>query len=214
MIPRSVVNEFPNFLRNKAIEYIAKLEKIFGGCDQKFQLGCVLRADKEKHSHGDGPYIWFRGNSLDEGSIIDICISTGAWDEHNLDQATWQVAHECVHLLDPVKFGNATILEEGLAMWFQNNEKYHRACVKNYIARYKRMIEKKLNKNTMTCSDRKYFEAENIVNHYMTHLESAVKRIRAKGVKISEIQPCHLQLYLRKDVTIEELEELYSPFNM
>lgn len=212
MMPRSVVNEFPNLLRDKAIEYITKLEEIFGKCDQNFQLGCVLRADKEKHSHGDGPYIWFRSNCLDEGSIIDICISTRAWDEQYLNQATWQIAHECVHLLDPVEFGNATILEEGLATWFQNNEKYHRAYVKNYIAINERVMEEKLNENTMTCSERKYFEAGKIVNHYMPQLERAVKRLRAQSVKISEIQPCHLQPYLRKDISIEELEELCSPF--
>lgn len=58
------------------------------------------------------PQIWFPGNC----NHIAIQLGTDALNDVN--KALFQLAHECVHLLDPVIFEQASVLEEGLATNF------------------------------------------------------------------------------------------------
>src|SRR5690242_14830436 len=61
---------------------------------------------------GKSPYLVVR-----EGQPLQILVNEGGRREPML--AAFDIAHECVHRLSPVAFGKATVLEEGLATWFQ-----------------------------------------------------------------------------------------------
>ena len=81
----------------------------------------------------------------------------------------WQIAHECVHLLDPTPRGGSNFLEEGLATWYQNEPYFHNEQVKIYIGR-----------NTKSLPD--YIEAEQLVRKCIPEgLLPAVKEIREHG---------------------------------
>jgi hypothetical protein len=72
----------------------------------------------EKFFAGDYPHTWSPGNS----NRVAIRLTLGAMDDH--DEALWQLGHEIVHVLGPVR---ATInLEEGLATHFALNVQYYR----------------------------------------------------------------------------------------
>ena len=116
------------------------------------------------------------------------------------DQSVWQVAHECVHLLDPAILGNTNFLEEGLASWFQDEPKFHNEKVRAYIARNNKPIPS-------------YVEAKKLVLACMpeTHLCSAVKKIRASGVRIRDIEEDRLKSHLPR-VNDSILERLCAPF--
>ena len=49
-------------------------------------------------------------NYVAEGCRVQILVSSEAWAMRRSDQCEWQIAHECVHLLDPVKRGRANVL--------------------------------------------------------------------------------------------------------
>ena len=51
---------------------------------------------------------------------MDILLSSRL-DEGNLPSVLYELAHECVHLLDPHPVEESTNLCEGLACWFQVN---------------------------------------------------------------------------------------------
>lgn len=77
------------------------------------------------------PQVWFPGGfEQPPRRHIAIKLSRDAFVEEK--RAVYQLAHECVHLLAPVKFGNAKVIEEGLAtafsedileMWFGDQNK-------------------------------------------------------------------------------------------
>ena len=107
---------------------------------------------------------------------MDIHISQEAWDERLIDQATWQVAHECVHLFDPGLLGTANCLEEGLATWFQDERRYHDEGLHRYIA-----IAERTHRPS-------YRQAKRLVLHANPdYLLPAVKRIRESGTRIGDI---------------------------
>ena len=111
----------------------------------------------------------------DGGCIVDIQISDFPWEHCSPDQGKWQVAHECVHLLDPGIVGTANYLEEGLAAWFQDESRFHDDTVRQYIAR-----------NTTTGL---YALTRDHVLCCMPQLTRAVKEIRASGKRTREISP-------------------------
>ncbi|MGA8539811.1 MAG: hypothetical protein WB566_09950 [Terriglobales bacterium] len=84
---------------------LREVEELYGIRDRSFTiLGIEFREGV--------PQIWFPGNC----KHIAIQIGTGAMNDVN--KALFQLAHECVHLLDPVLGGEASVLEEGLATNF------------------------------------------------------------------------------------------------
>ncbi len=56
-------------------------------------------------------YLWETEKAI--GILLSTCARV------NQVKQTWQIAHECVHILSPVTRGNATVLEEGMATLFQ-----------------------------------------------------------------------------------------------
>ncbi len=81
-------------------------EKLYGERDSSYTILGVEVSDDTVSQ------IWFPGNCKHIAvQITENCLN-------DLSQAVFQVAHEVIHLLSPVKFGETTVLEEGLATLF------------------------------------------------------------------------------------------------
>ena len=141
--------------------FLCELECLLGPRDPKFSLGEIAPRGS--------PVAW-----ADKYNIIQINLSRGEGGEFcdNEEVIKWQLAHECVHCLDPysVKEGKHTIvLEEGIATWFQNQK------VKNIYpeGQYKNA----------------YIRAETLVSKWMEdkYLPSAIRSIRKEGTHIRDI---------------------------
>ena len=186
--------EFILFLKQQAKTYRERLEGMFGQCDQRFVLGSIkesIRKDGRPHTEYPKKF-HFEGDCQ-----VDIHIGKEPWQNLVYNRATWQLAHESMHLLNPVKCGEATFLEEGLATWFQNEPKFHSNEVQEYI-KYNQS-----RKDSPDCYDK----AEELVRRCMPQLTSAVKEIRSSGVRIQKITAGDLAPYL-PNVDEETIEHL------
>ena len=165
-------------LRNSHVE---KLEEMFGKRDERFVLGSITRVlDGHNVPSTDFPNDYHMNGNC----TVDIRISQHPFDNHCYDQGGWQIAHECVHLLDPVLRGGTNFLEEGLARWYQDEMHFHNEQVRKYIRR-----------NT-ECSPN-YLEAKGLVRECIPHgLIEAVKEIWSHGVRIGEINTDILRPFL------------------
>ena len=154
---------------------------MFGKRDERFVLGSIARAPDDHNV----PNTYFPNEYHMNGNCtVDIRISQHPFDNHCYDQGGWQIAHECVHLLDPVFKGTANFLEEGLATWYQDEMCFHNEQVRKYIRR-----NKKLPPN--------YVEAKGLVRECIPHgLIAAVKEIRSHEVRIGEINADILGTFL------------------
>lgn len=78
--------------------------------------------------------------------------------------AKWQIAHECVHLIDPNFSPPTNVLEEGIATWYQNR--------KIYPARIG--------------STPLYLAAEALVSQYLDsgYLQVKIREMRRRGLRI------------------------------
>ncbi len=189
------------FVRRIAVQinsYTAMLEHMLGPRDNRFVFHTVGMTTNEV----DNPQICFPNGFHCEGNCaVDVHISSWPWKHFSPDQSIWQVAHESVHLLDPVLFGSANVLEEGLATWFQNECKFHDKPVRRYIENAK---------NTLPES---YARAKELVlNCDPSRLCSAVRDIRASGVSIHDIDVAMLRLRLPR-VSVPVVESLCNPFH-
>ena len=186
-------SEYLKFLQGQANEYIKVLEGLFGPCDPKFVFGSIQKSTHQS----DMPQTYFPDEvHLNGNCVVDIQISEYPWDNRSKDWGAWQVAHECVHLLDPGPKGTI-FLEEGLAVWFQQTPKFHTEIVNNYSSR--------------VILPGNYQCAWELVAKCMPRLITAVKEIRSKAVRISEITPERLGPFL-PDVNREEIEMLCTKF--
>ncbi len=164
-------------------EYLRELEGLFGPRDSSY---CFLGVDFHEPSN-QMPMNWYPDSGISNenpdqpSKHIVIHLALNAINNPNI--ARWQLAHECVHLLDPWNHGvegrRTNILEEGLATWYQ--------C---------RTI------SSVYLPDPNYIEANNLVTKYESSLPDAVKRIRAnehsesgKPIRIGDISPEILMLY-------------------
>ena len=151
--------------------HIATLESMFGERDKRFVFGHFVKAPADH----DTPHTHFpNGFHLNGGCVVDIRISRWPYERSSPDQGAWQVAHECVHLLDPTPKGESNFLEEGLATWYQNEALFHDELVQRYI---------EINTQRRPA----YVEAERLVRECMPRLTSMVKKIRSSGVRIKDI---------------------------
>lgn len=167
---RNFQDSYVSSLRLHVTKYLTILESILGPRDPRFVFGTIGKSDERPHTYfPDGFH--FRGKCR-----VNICISSWPWDHRSPDQGPWQVAHECLHLLDPIELGTANVLEEGLATWFQNEPSYHNELVRSYIARNERLSPD-------------YMEAEELVRNCMPDILIATKSLRAAGVRICDIKP-------------------------
>ncbi len=148
--------------------HISTLEGMFGKKDARFRFGKIEKAG----SDSEGPYLYYPENYCPDGCVVDIHVSRRT----SRAQGLWQIAHECVHLLDPA-FPSTIFLEEGLATWYQNEPSFHDDAVKTYIS-----------KNPTKTPE--YIEAERLVRKCLPFgLIDAVRKTRARNIRICDINP-------------------------
>ena len=157
-------------------DLIKELEDLFGPRDSSFHLGSIYSKDK-------GPPRIFRPEGT---NIVDIHLTEDAFRKNDKNRVNWQLAHECVHLLDPSfppqSFHKWTrilqcmrllgpspltnYLEEGIAVWFQN-KKYEKCPL-----------------------DKDYALAEKLVSRFMDNrcLPRQLKSIRENGTRIGDVK--------------------------
>jgi hypothetical protein len=111
---------------------------------------------------GSIPQIWFPFDCR------HIAIQLGEPSMKDAKRARFQLAHETVHLLDPVVAGSATVLEEGLATYYQLK----------YIHR---------EDSTYSTGQPKYDSASRLASKLMAAQPDAVKVLRSQGKRISAL---------------------------
>lgn len=149
-------------LTSRLGEMIEKMEAQFGSRDQSWTILGIEFC-------GHVPKTWFPGNCK------HIIIQLGCSALVDPVQALFQLAHECVHLLDPGVFGSATVLEEGLATHFSLQ------YIKQFHSNY-------------TTSDTKYAAAAGLAAQLLDKAPTAIKDLRLQGIKISHITASQLLL--------------------
>lgn len=165
-------------LHEERERYMGILEELFGPRDPRFVFQSFQRSTRP-----DGN----PRNYLHGGGQVDIEISWIAWDEQRSVQSRWQLAHECVHLLEPKLEHRVTWLEEGIATWFQCERQYHVRGVSRYI---------KYHMNHQALLLPNYKEARAMVVQHMNRIAPMVKAIRAEGRTISDIDTATLEANL------------------
>ena len=189
-------SKFECFLGRRYGQYRATLTNIFGPFDTNFVFGSI----KGPIGNDDAPQVHFPdGYDRAGGCVADIRLSAYPWENCRCGQGGWQVAHETVHLLDPVPRGEATVLEEGLATWFQDEPEFHDNEVKRFI-------------NQQSNHTVPYLEARDLVRSCMPGLLSAVKELRFRHVAISEINADLLGRKLQRG-DVKTIERLCSRFS-
>ncbi len=173
--------------------FLAEIEHLFGPRDRSFTL---LGIDIDQ-TPGEAPHIWFPDSGIPSGDSRrrsrHIVIRLGQNALTDATRARWQLAHECLHLLDPwnesIEGCPANWLEEGLAAWYQNSRVPEAESHEGY-----------------------YALAEDLVKPLMDELPNAIKRIRLEGrFRISEITPGVLRFYC-PGLNEETLRMLCQPF--
>ena len=177
-----------------ASQFLTHAEHLFGPRDPSFTV-VGIEVDT---TPGKRPRIWYPDSGLaqddPERRSRHVVVRLGPNALTDPARAKWQLAHECLHLLDPwnkkVDGRPASWLEEGLAAWFQNS----------------RVPEAEWHEG-------RYALAEDLVSPLMEELPNAVKLIRRKlALRISEITPKVLQDNCL-GVSQEVAQKLCQPFN-
>ena len=175
--------------------FIAELERLLGPRDPKFTY-VGLEFDTTPDAK---PHIWFLktgypGHETDQDPThITIRLTEAAQNDANL--AIWQLAHECVHLIDPWNTKRegrpSNYLEEGLATWYQNT------IIQDFHV------------------DPPYDEARTLVEPYMPELAATVKHIRTEhNLRISAIDDRDLLLRHSPEMDTKVAERLCQRFEM
>ena len=124
-------SEFAQELRRRQLDMLNMAEDFFSPRDQSYTILSIEFRD-------DGPYIWYPEIGDGQEKYITIMLSTSA--AQKMSQACFQMAHETVHLLAPVRIEDATNLEEGVACYFSlyymekelNEPKWNYTGMKSY----------------------------------------------------------------------------------
>ena len=151
--------------------YLSDIEALFGPRDTSFTiLGIEIVT-----TCGHKPQTWFPYFDKVDRKNKNVIVHLGPGALNSFEQARWQLAHECVHLLNPCTREEGTIfLEEGLATWYQNDK-----------------VTRSFFKHTG-----RYADAERLVMPLMHLLPDAIKQMRAKeGVRLCDITPGLLRKY-------------------
>ena len=172
--------------------YLPQVEKLLGPRDGDFQFVGI------GDPNGDRPCIdWPEGNYRESGCRVVIRPSTEPWKGRFPDQGCWQVAHEVVHLLNPILFGEASVMDEGLATWFQTQPKHHATrLIREYADRsvgvlrgdYRQayeLVRKPSRRDVVEIARRVGFREIAAIHARIRALCLGIKRLRADGVWLS-----------------------------
>ena len=174
--------QFVHQLEEHVRQYLIKLEQMLGPRDPRFVFGTVrmtFNVNDVPHTHFPIGY-HFNGTAP---SMFTLANGLGIAC-HQIRLFGRSLTSACTCWIRG-KLGSANILEEGLASWFQDEPKFHNEKIRGYIARIKRRIPS-------------YVEAKKLVLACKpeSHLCSAVKKIRASGVRIRDIEEEMLESHL------------------
>lgn len=144
------------------------------------RLGEILRAAEEQYGPrdtdftvlgfefcGNVPQIWFPGNC--QHIIIQLTPNS----MNCLAKAVFQLAHETIHLLDPVSNGNASVFEEGVATLFSEQRS-------------------SLLRPLYVSSHPKYKAAARLAKQALYSRPEVIKVLRARGNRFSDITSTQL----------------------
>ncbi len=144
-------------LWEELLKILEEAEELFGPRDHSFE---ILEPEIYEGSHAQGIYVGKKK--------IKLRLSNHCANEYRY--ASYELAHEAIHLLSPVLYGQATILEEGLATYFS-----HRYV--NRVHGWK--IEREI--------DPKYDAAMRATSVLMAKNEFLIKQLRVRQPVISKI---------------------------
>ena len=139
------------------MKILEEAELLYGPRDRSYE---ILEPEIFDGDHTHGEYI--------QRKKIKLYLSRRCADHHYY--ASYDLAHEAIHMLSPVFYGEATILEEGLATYFSH-----------------RYVKRRYEWNIERSPDRKYDAAMRAAAVLMATNESAVKELRARQPVISKI---------------------------
>ena len=183
----------PMTLPEYASWFLADIERRFGPRDSSFTL---LGIDIDR-TPAKRPHLWYPDSGIPpddaEGRSRHVVVRLSQAALGDPDRARWQLAHECLHLLDPwnarADGRPANWLEEGLAAWYQNS----------------RVPEAKWHEDS-------YALAEDLVRPLVDDLAHAVRRIRTeRRIRISAIAPGVLREFC-PGLSDDMLWKLCEPF--
>ena len=173
--------------------FLADIEQLFGPRDRSFTL---LGIDIDR-APGSQPHLWFPNSGIPpgdtEGRPRHVIVHLGPNALLDPARARWQLAHECVHLLDPwngqVDGRPTNWLEEGLAAWFQNTRVPEAAYQEGL-----------------------YADAQALVEPFIGELQPAIRRTRMeRRLRIGGFTPVVLSEYC-PGLPAEQVDKLCRPF--
>ena len=158
-----------------------KAERLLGRRDPDWKLDQVRRNPK-----CDSPVLWVYAKD----KRVDILLSSRL-DEGDKSAVRYELAHECLHMLDPCTKAESTNLCEGLAAYFQFRVTGQRT------------------------THEKYLPALEAVERLWTHLQGAVRFRRVCEAKpMHEIGFADLEPWFPDAAEVEDdLEFLTKPFD-
>lgn len=162
--------------------YLSRLESLLGQRHTQWILG-TIRLDSDTPSI----HLWRVERVVDIRLSRDLVDQDGAFQ---LPRALWQLAHECVHVLEPTLRGTARVVEEGIATAFQES-----------------MIPLAGND-----AGSKYEAARQLVERYWDPLIGTVRSLRERGVLLSTMDYGVLRPLLPPEIPDEALAELTKHF--
>ena len=182
-------------------EYLQRLEAWLGPRNPRFALGPILQCSLSTYRGPDGkptphPHIF---RLFADHDIIAVRLTDNSYfAPDNGALARWQLAHECVHLLDVVPgiddTSTTTVLEEGIATVFQH------MMVIGFRAH--------------ETPESPYTRAEALVRPLVEAgvLPPIVRGLRQRGIAISKISPQHLTEYPGSTIDATTAGELARRF--
>ena len=190
---------YVEFLEEQVHYYMYILEELFGPRDGRFTFVGVGRNSDERNF----PQTYFPNGYRDTGCEVEIRIDPQWYDMQHRGMAGYQIAHECVHLLDPSMFGSAPMLEEGLAQWFQDEPEYH--------GHHAGIQARSASNGRQNNPNVPYMMARNLVRRCMPQLGPAIKEVRCSGTRLRNIKAEDLLPYL-PDIDSRIIDGLCAPF--
>lgn len=173
--------------------FLNEIETLLGPRDRNFTyVGLEFDTTPDAKPHIWFPHVGHPDRDRDKTSNhIIIRLTEQAQSDANL--AIWQLARQCVHLIDPwnIETENrpTNYLEEGLAIWYQTT------IIQNIPL------------------EPPYDEAKSQVQPHMPQLAQTIKHLRTKhNLRISEIDDPELLLRHYPNMNTKTAEDLCSRF--
>ena len=192
------MKEYLLFLEEQAQRYLGVLEDLFGPRDARYEFLGVGRNSDDR----DFPQTYFPNGYSETGCGVEIRIEPQWYDMQHRGMSGYQIAHECVHLLDPSAFGKGPMLEEGLAVWFQDEPAYHE--------HHKSIRARSASYGSQDLGDA-YATARNLVRRCMPALAPVIKGLRRGGTRLRDISADQLARCL-PDIARDTLEALCASY--